>query len=320
VKKRIRIGDVAAAAGVSTTTVSRVMSGTGRISALTRERVFAVIERLEYQPSAIAKGLIESKTYNIGVVLSPDSRFENNFLETLLKGAISILNRFSYDVVISGGDESDGKSLEKFIKRQKVEGLLLTRSLSDGKNIRKLKQMGFPFVVVGSPSAPGAPYADIDYSRAISELIKKLSERSENRIVFIANDENLFGNILKANEFKKQGFGAYIGNDFFAKQMFLDFFIKQNNKNKSVVTADYDSLLFLINYARVNNLKIPDDIQTATFGEYNFPFYPAVTSVPEPAFTLGEKAALILMNIIKKGDAGENFVIESPIIFRESTL
>jgi DNA-binding LacI/PurR family transcriptional regulator len=302
---------VAAAAGVSTTTVSRVMSGTGRISELTRERVLAVIERLEYQPSAIAKGLIESKTYNVGVVLSANNIFENNFFQVFLQGAVSILSRFSYDVALSSGEESDGKSLEKFIKRQKIEGLILTRSLTDGKNILKLRQIGFPFVVVGKPSVDGAPYADIDYSRAILELIKKLSVRSENRIAFMASDENLYGNILKANEFKKLDCDVFIGNDFFGRRMFLDYFTKKSAENKAVAAADYESLLYLINYLQENNLKIPDDVQAAIFGNYNFPFAPSIISVPEPAFALGEKAALILMNIIKKGEAGTNFIVEN---------
>ena len=67
--KNITIADVAEALGVSKTTVSRAISGKGRIGEATRERVRAYIEEHDYQPNVIAKGLAQSKTFNIcGVV------------------------------------------------------------------------------------------------------------------------------------------------------------------------------------------------------------------------------------------------------------
>ena len=67
--KNITIADVAEALGVSKTTVSRAISGKGRIGEATRERVLAYIEEHDYQPNVIAKGLAQSKTFNICVVM-----------------------------------------------------------------------------------------------------------------------------------------------------------------------------------------------------------------------------------------------------------
>ena len=67
-EKNITIADVAEALGVSKTTVSRAISGKGRIGRETRERVLAYIEEHDYKPNVIAKGLAQSKTYNICVV------------------------------------------------------------------------------------------------------------------------------------------------------------------------------------------------------------------------------------------------------------
>ena len=68
-EKNITIADVAEALGVSKTTVSRAISGKGRIGRETRERVLAYIEEHDYKPNVIAKGLAQSKTYNICVVM-----------------------------------------------------------------------------------------------------------------------------------------------------------------------------------------------------------------------------------------------------------
>ena len=64
-KKNITISDVADALGVSKATVSRAISGKGRIGDETRQRVLAYIEEHDYKPNVIAKGLAQSKTFNI---------------------------------------------------------------------------------------------------------------------------------------------------------------------------------------------------------------------------------------------------------------
>lgn len=68
-KKNFTIADIAAELGVSKTTVSRSISGKGRISKDTRERVLRYIKEHNYKPNVIAKGLANSCTYNIGVVM-----------------------------------------------------------------------------------------------------------------------------------------------------------------------------------------------------------------------------------------------------------
>ena len=67
--KNITISDVAEALGVSKTTVSRAISGKGRIGEATRQRILEYIEEHDYKPNVIAKGLAQSRTYNICVVM-----------------------------------------------------------------------------------------------------------------------------------------------------------------------------------------------------------------------------------------------------------
>ena len=67
--EQLTIADIAEALGVSKTTVSRVISGKGRIGNDTRERVLSYIKEHDYKPNAVAQGLAKSKTYNIGVVM-----------------------------------------------------------------------------------------------------------------------------------------------------------------------------------------------------------------------------------------------------------
>ena len=70
--RNLTIADVAEALGVSKTTVSRAISGKGRIGVATRDRVLKYIEEHDYKPNVIAKGLAQSKTYNLCVVMPAD--------------------------------------------------------------------------------------------------------------------------------------------------------------------------------------------------------------------------------------------------------
>ena len=86
-EKDITIADVAEALGVSKTTVSRAISGKGRIGKETRKRVLEYIEEHDYKPNAIAKGLAQSKTYNICVVMPRDYEVVDwNFFQRCLFG------------------------------------------------------------------------------------------------------------------------------------------------------------------------------------------------------------------------------------------
>ncbi|MBP3577323.1 MAG: LacI family DNA-binding transcriptional regulator, partial [Lachnospiraceae bacterium] len=72
VEKKLTIADVADYLGVSKTTVSRAISGKGRVSEETRKRVQQYIDQMDYKPNVIAKGLAQSKTFNIAVVIPAD--------------------------------------------------------------------------------------------------------------------------------------------------------------------------------------------------------------------------------------------------------
>lgn len=96
------LGDIADALGVSKATVSRAISGKGRVSAKTREKVRACIKELNYRPDMIAKSLSENKTYNIGIVMIPitfmrhrqDGTGKNISIKTTVCGQHSALTVF----------------------------------------------------------------------------------------------------------------------------------------------------------------------------------------------------------------------------------
>ena len=106
--KNITIADVAESLGISKTTVSRAMSGKGRISEATRQRVKAYMEENNYKPNVIAQGLAKSKTYNIGVVMPSDYGIEDmSYFHNCLVGLQEMASLNGYDIILAVCNNND---------------------------------------------------------------------------------------------------------------------------------------------------------------------------------------------------------------------
>ena len=149
--KNITIADVAEALGVSRTTVSRAISGKGRIGKETRERVLAYIEEHDYKPNVIAKSLAQSKTYNLCVVMPGDyDIIDLTFFQECLFGIQEIAGIMEYDILLSICRNADISSLERIISNRKVDGVILMRTFIEDSQIEFLQTKSVPFVTIGS--------------------------------------------------------------------------------------------------------------------------------------------------------------------------
>ena len=111
--QKMTISDVAEALNISKTTVSRAISGKGRIGAETRRRVLEYIEEHNYKPSVIAKGLAQSKSYNIGWVMPSDySVVDLPFFQKCLMGLLEMAAPVDYDVLVCTVSPDDMSQLE----------------------------------------------------------------------------------------------------------------------------------------------------------------------------------------------------------------
>jgi len=127
---RITMSDVAREAGVSTMTVSRVVNDKGEISPATRRRVLAVIERLGYRPSGIARGLATKRTGTLGFVV-PD--ISNPFFSDIARGVEDEAYASGYNVFLCNTEEDPDreKAILESLEEKRVDGLLLCSSRLD---------------------------------------------------------------------------------------------------------------------------------------------------------------------------------------------
>ena len=116
-EKKITITDVAEALGVSKTTVSRAISGKGRIGEETRQRVLSYIQEHHYKPNVLAKGLAKLKTYNIGIMLPEDyTVVDLPFFQNCLLGIEETAVSVDYDILLTMGRENDCSPLKRMVE------------------------------------------------------------------------------------------------------------------------------------------------------------------------------------------------------------
>ena len=134
-KKNLTIDDIARDLGVSKTTVSRAISGKGRISAATRGIIMDYANAHNYRPSAAAKGLAESRTRNLMLVIDENS--SQKAIRSVWEEAI----RQDYSILLCYATEQGKASLVKALDNRKIEGVILAVADSALTNLLKQRQI-----------------------------------------------------------------------------------------------------------------------------------------------------------------------------------
>ncbi len=149
----VTIKDVAKRAGVSPSTVSRVIADHPRISPDTKEKVRAIMSELGYYPNAIARSLVNQTSNSIGLIRSrlTEENFANPFFPAVIQGISSVAHKHKLSLVLSTGktfQQEDEESLT-LLRQRRVDGVILLASHRDDQLIPRLTQDRFPFVLIG---------------------------------------------------------------------------------------------------------------------------------------------------------------------------
>ncbi|MDL5352247.1 LacI family DNA-binding transcriptional regulator [Microbacterium sp. zg-YB36] len=175
----VSIDEVARAAGVSTATVSRALSGRGQVSDDTRSRVLATAAALGYVVSASASSLASGRTRNIGVLLPVVDRW---YFSTVLAGIASGLQRAGYDITLYALTEDAGERatvFETFLRRRRVDAVIAIAISLDATEVERVVELGLPVVALGAahPRLPSLSVDDVAVARVATGHLTALGHR-----------------------------------------------------------------------------------------------------------------------------------------------
>ncbi|NLK74916.1 MAG: LacI family transcriptional regulator [Clostridiales bacterium] len=327
---KVTISDIANELGVSKTTVSRAISGKGRISKETVRRVMECIERYNYRPNSIAKSLANSKTYNIGVALPSDINLGNTpFFQNCLLGICEIAAAMDYDVIVTTVKENDIKILKRLVENHKVDGIILTRNLTNDLPIEYLKQREIPFVLVGSSEDDAIIQIDNNHKEACEKLTSLLIGEGLRKIALIAGDTNHMVNRYRCegyfNGYHNQGLDVdqdlvYVdcSSSVYVEQAVINVLKKQA---ECIICSDDVICTNVLAVLNELGYSVPDDIKVASFYEsiYLETHNPPITAIGVDVEELGTVAGKRLIELIEGSENRFKAVLGYEIHLRRST-
>ena len=330
IEDKVTIEDVANALGISKSTVSRAISGKGRIGKETRERVLSYIKEHNYKPNPIAKGLSESKTYNICWVVPGDSSMTAlPFFQRCMAGVVDAASAENYDILMGVVYDDNISHLKRIVSNHKVDGVILGRTLINDESIPYLIESKVPFVAIGSTDYKDVVQIDNDHFKACSELTSILIMKGIKKFALIGGDSNHV-----VNRTRREGFLHALKEqkiDITDDDIFMNCLSDEDveratdtalrNGAECLMCMDDGICSATIAKLRRDEISIPEDIKIASF--YNSELLsnnqPTITALQYDPKELGINACKTLFDILNGVEVEQKVMLSYEVQLKSST-
>jgi LacI family transcriptional regulator len=323
------IKDVAAEAGVSVATVSRVLNSHPSVSEAARARVLAAVERLGYRPNAVARSLRTDQTRTLGLVISD---VLNPYFTELARSVEEAARALGYSVIIGNADERpelQDHHVRTLLDRR-IDGLLVSPTDGGSPLMLEAARGGTPMVFVDR-WIPGidVPVVRADGRAAIRDLVAHLHRLGRRRLAIIAGPAATTTGSERVEAFRaalgEHGISLpddYVGQgDFQAAsgRRATERFLALPEPPDAVFAADNLMTLGALDALRARGLRIGDDIALAAFDD--IPWFvhtdPPVTAIAQPTGELGRAAVRALADLIE-GRTPRSVTLPASLVVRRS--
>lgn len=318
----VTIYDVAREANVSMATVSRVVNGNQNVKPATRKKVLEVIERLEYRPNAVARGLASKKTTTVGVII-PD--ISNNLYAELARGIEDIATMYRYNIILANSDQNEDKELtllDTMLSKQ-VDGIVMMTDKVTEKIQHSMDQSPVPIVLAGSvDEIKEVPSVNIDYFQAAYEAVELIIKNGHKRIAFVSGPKNYTVTEHKLAAYKKVLADYQIEldealiisdeeGDYDSGLYAYEEIAKLENAPTAYFVGSDEIAIGVIHGIQDHGGQVPADIEVISFENSKLArmVRPQLTSVVLPLYDIGAVAMRLLTKLMNKEAVEEQTVI-----------
>ena len=326
------IQDVARRAGVSTATVSRVISGRGYVSRATREQVLVAADALGYMPNGLARGL---KTQRSGLVALLVPEIVNSFYTTISRGVEDVANASGLQVILGNTDESVAKerAYVELMISTRVDGVIIAPAGRTATPLNPLLANSVPTVLVDR-SVSGFP-ADVvrgDSVAGIQTLSRHLLELGHRRIALINGHPDTSVARDREAGFRTALTDAHVEIDerlISSGTWFVDDAetrtgaILDNDPPTAILAANNFMAIGALRALRERGLRVPEDVALVCFDDIPeaAEVDPFLTALAQPAYTMGTLAMQLLLERINGTfrDSPREIVLSSHLLVRRSS-
>lgn len=332
VTRRTQMADIARMAGVSSSTVSRALSGSALIPESTRERILELARSLNYQVNVGAANLRKRSVQTVGVVVLGDSMqaISDPFILNLFGSVADALDEQGYSVLLTRLNDSRKAQMQALVTSGQVAGLVVIGQLTWHEHLNRLFHAGLAFSVWGA-ALPDAAYPVVggDNEQGGYLAAAHLLSRGCKKIAFLGDIEHpeaglRYAGYLRAH--REAGVAPDVRlrqSVLFGEPMLMQVvqdWLSQDLAFDGVFASSDVAAITVISALNARGIDVPRDVKVVGYDDIDMAghVFPSLTSIRQPTKLAG-KALVTLLNEAQAGLARRSVILPTELVERDSS-
>lgn len=303
---------VAAEAGVSRSTVSRVINGSPKVTPEAIAAVEAAVRRLGYVPNRAARSLASRRTESVALVIPENTAkfFADPYFASVVQGAAMFLADTSYTLTLLIASETDPQKTRRYLQGGNVDGALVLSHHSDDRSYVELARQ-IPVVFGGRPlreEASSACYVDVDNVDAARTITERLVARGRTRLATIAGPADMAAGIDRLAGFRQAVEAAGLPEPLVEHGDFtpasgaeaMARLLDRGAAVDGIFAASAQMASGALTVLRERGIGVPDQVGMVTIDNDYFAqnAVPPLTTIEQPTAAVGARMAEELLRLI----------------------
>jgi len=324
----VSIKDIAKAAGVSPSTVSRALSDHPRISTETKVRIHGLAEEMGYIPSLLARSLVTRDTATIGVVITSVS---DPFLAHLVTSIEEVAQEQGYSVLMSSSYLDPDRELEVVgaFHGRRTRGIIVIGSQIDTGYVQMHDRFPLPVVLTNCRAYPYS--VSTDNLAGARQAVEHLVQLGHRKIAYIANRHSRRSNsdrlqsyqqVLAANgipvdeDLIIEGDGTLRGGSVAAQIL-----LSRSQPPTAVFCFNDMTAIGVFSSLQQARIRVPEEMSVVGFDDVEFATHchPRLTTIRQPTNLMGQRLIHMLLALIQDQEGVGPEVLPAEMVIREST-
>jgi LacI family repressor for deo operon, udp, cdd, tsx, nupC, and nupG len=333
---RVSIKDIAQAAGVSHSTVSRALSDSPLVKTETKARVQRLAQEMGYTPDAIARGLVTRQTRTVGVVVTT---ITDPFVAEVVQGIEDTALGNDYSVILASSAAEPDREVAavEMLRAKRVDSVIVTSSRVGALYLEHLERIGVPVVLINNHNEQSGRYTfsvSVDNQHGGHLATRHLVEQGHRRVAYVSGTadqsdsaDRLAGyqRALEENSIPFDPVLVVSGNGRLdGGERALHVLASLDSPPTAVFCYNDMTAIGLMCAARKAGLSVPETLAVVGFDDIPLATYvcPPLTTVAQPQRDMGRQAMNMALALIAAGDSTSPFsdiVVRGRLIVRETT-
>ncbi len=324
--------DIAKIAGVSKSTVSRVINNQPNVSARTRQKVLEVIRASDYHPNTAARALVTRHTGILSIVIPAalSATFSDPYFPALVQSISLAANENNYATMLWVGNnaEEEDRYCDRILSNGLFDGIIMASAVDDDPLLRRLVVSNLPHVLIGPAQQGVQTYVDVDNRTAACEAVTHLVKLGCKRIGTVSGPLHMGAardRLAGYRDALEQG-GLPLDENLITSSNFDE--VSGFNTTRLLIPHQIDALfcgsdMIALGALRAlldAGLRVPDDVALVGFDDMPFAAttHPPLTTVHQPIAELGRQAVQLLLRLIRGEPEQRALVLSAHLIIRNT--